>query len=85
MQNTPTNFKDLVEAVVGIINLLIPLLFAGVFLFLIWKIIDAWVLNVGDETKRSDGKKYVIAAVIAFVIMLSAWGIVALLRNAVFG
>ena len=85
MNATPTDFKGLVDMVVEFINILIPLLFAILFIFLIWKIIDAWVLNVGDESKRSEGKMYVIAAVIAFVVMLSAWGIIALLRNSIFG
>lgn len=82
---TPTDFESFVNVIVSFINLLIPLLFAVVFLYLMWKIIDAWILNVGDETKRSDGKKYVIAAVIAFFVMLSAWGIIAIIRNAIFG
>lgn len=85
MTGTPTDFKSLVAGIIDFINLLIPLLFAAVFVFLMWKIIDAWIINVGDENKRSEGKMYIVAAVVAFVIMLSAWGIVALLRNAVFG
>ena len=85
MSNSPSTFKDLVELVVDFINLLIPLLFGVLFVFLIWKIIDAWVINAGDESKRTAGKQYVIAAVIAFVVMLSAWGVVALLRSFLFG
>ena len=84
MGSNPT-FKSLVEGVIiPFINTLIPLLFAVLFVFLIWKVIDAWVLHAGDENKRSEGKAYVIAAVIAFVVMVSAWGIVSLLRNFIF-
>ena len=85
MNNPPSNFADLVDVIIGLINSLIPLLMGVLFVVLIWKIIDAWVINAGDENKRTEGKRFVVAAVIAFVVMLSAWGIVAILRNFVFG
>lgn len=85
MNNPPSNFADLVDVIIGLINSLIPLLMGVLFVVLIWKIIDAWVINAGDESKRSEGKQFVVAAVIAFVVMLSAWGIVAILRNFIFG
>ncbi len=81
----PTSFRELVNVFVGIINLLIPFLFTVVFVFMIWKIIDAWVLNVGDEKKRSEGKLYVIAAVLALVLAVSTWGIISLLRQSLLG
>lgn len=85
MQETPTNFKSLVGFIVDFINLLIPVIFAAVFVYLVWKIIDAWVINAGDESKREDGKQYLMSAVITFVVMVSVWGIVAIIRTSVFG
>lgn len=85
MQSTPSDFRSLVEFIVGFINILIPFIFAVLFVYLVWKIIDSWVLNVGNETKREQGKQYIIAAVIAFVLMVSTWGIVALIRTSIFG
>lgn len=77
-------FELLVNEVVGFINVLIPAIFALVFVYLMWRVIDSWVLHAGEDGKREEGKQYVIAAVIAFVVMVSAWGIIALIRNFVF-
>lgn len=83
--NTPTDFRSLVELIIGLINIIIPAIFAVVFVYFVWKILDVWVLRAGEETAREEGKRYVIAAVVAFVVMVSAWGIVAMLRNSIFG
>jgi len=78
-------YKDIVNYVIEIINVIIPTLFALLFVYFIWKMISAWVLNAGDETKRSEGKQYAIAAVVVFVVMVSAWGIVEMIRQSIFG
>jgi len=80
----PTSFAGLVDLVLGIINLLIPALFALVFVFFVWKLIDSWILNAGDETKRNEGKQYALWALLMFVLMVSTWGIVAMIRSSVF-
>lgn len=82
---TPTSFKGLVDGLLGLINLAIPLIISVIFLGLVWKIFDAWVINAADEKKREEGKQTALVAVIVMVIMLSVWGIVALLQNSLFG
>jgi uncharacterized membrane protein len=82
---TPTTFSDLVNGILGLINLAIPLIISVIFLGLVWKIFDAWVINAADEKKREEGKQTALVAVVVMVIMLSVWGIVALLRNSFFG
>ena len=84
MENNQT-FKTLVDSVIEFINVLIPAIFAIVFVYLMWKVIDSWVLHAAEDGKREEGKQYVIAAVIAFVLMISAWGIVAIVRTSIFG
>ena len=81
---TPTTFSGLVDMILGIIGLIIPAIFGVVFVVIIWKIIDAWILNAGDEKKRTEGKQLVVVAVFVFVIMISTWGIVYMLRNSFF-
>lgn len=85
MPGTPTTYSGFVELIIDIINLIIPAIFGGVFLYFIWKMIDAWIINAGDESKREAGKKHAIAAVIIFVVMVSAWGIVAMIKQSLFG
>jgi len=85
MSTPPTTFAGLVNEILGLINLIIPLIFAIIFLFLTWKIIDAWIINAGDEKKVEDGKKYALVAVLVTVLMIAAWGIVEMLRSSLFG
>lgn len=85
MPDTPTTYAELVQLVISIVNIIIPALFGIVFVYFIWKLIDAWVLHAGDANKRAEGKQYAIAAVIAFVVMISAWGIVVLVNQSLFG
>lgn len=78
---TPQNFSDVVGGLLDIISLIIPLIFTVTLLVIIWKIIDAWILNAGDETKVREGKQVALIGVIALVVMSGVWGIVALLRS----
>jgi succinate dehydrogenase hydrophobic anchor subunit len=80
----PTTYAEFVSLILEIINLMIVALFAVVFVYFIWKMIDSWIFNAGEDTKREEGKKYAVAAVIAFVVMVSAWGIVIMLKNSIF-
>lgn len=82
---TPTTFKGLVGFIIGFINILIPALFGVLFLYIVWKIIDAWVINAGNEQKREEGKQLVVVAVLVFVLMISAWGVVTLIEQSLFG
>ncbi|MEN9920701.1 MAG: hypothetical protein RL538_594 [Candidatus Parcubacteria bacterium] len=85
MGSTPTSFKDLVEFIISFINILIPALFGFLFLYVMWKVIDAWIINADNETKREEGKRLILIAVLVFVLMISAWGVVALIKQSVFG
>lgn len=85
MQKTPTTFKALVQFILDFINILIPALFGLLFIYLVWKIIDAWIIHAGDEKKLEEGKRLITTAVIVFVLMLSTWGIVALIKSSLFG
>ena len=71
MQKTPTTFKGLVQFILDFINILIPALFGLLFIYLVWKIIDAWIIHAGDEKKLEEGKRLITTAVIVFVLMLS--------------
>ncbi|KXJ97765.1 MAG: hypothetical protein UZ19_OD1000986 [Parcubacteria bacterium OLB19] len=82
---TPTTFSGLVDHLLSLIDMIIPALFAVVFLFLIWKIFDAWVIHADDTKKIEEGKQIALTAVIVFVIMLIIWGVVALIRRSIFG
>jgi len=81
----PSTFSELVDLFLYLIYLLIPALFAVLFLFIAWKIIDAWVINAADERKREEGKQLALVAVLVIVVMLSVWGIVEMFSFTIFG
>ena len=85
MEQTPTTYAGLVDEVIGFINVLIPAMFALVFVYFIWKMIDAWVLHAGDPNKIQEGKTFALTAIIVLVVALSVWGIVAIIRTSFLG
>jgi hypothetical protein len=78
--DTPSTFGQLVAGLIDFIGLLVPLVFALTVVYLSWGIIKAWVINGGDQGAIDDGKKIAVAGVVALVVMLGVWGIVAMLR-----
>lgn len=81
----PSTFAELVAFLLDLINSIIPLLVLLTFLAIVWKVVDAWVINAADESKRADGKVVVLTGIIVMVILVSIWGIMALLSSSVFG
>lgn len=56
-------------------------IFAIAFLVVLWKMIDAWVIHADDPSKREEGTTMALTAVIVMVVMVSIWGILALLTG----
>lgn len=79
------NFGDLVNKFIELIMLLVPLVFGLTLLVLIWGIINAWIINGGDEGKIAEGRQIAFAAVIALVVMTGVWGILRILQASLFG
>jgi hypothetical protein len=78
---TPTTFGGLMGFLVSIIDSLIVLIFGITFLVFIWKLIDAWIINADNDSKRSEGKTVAITAIVVMVIMVSLWAILKLLQQ----
>lgn len=85
MYRPPSNLAQLVDLLLGIINLIIPFLFGLTLVVIIWKLIDGWIINAADEKKRSSGKAVIATGIVVLVIMLGIWGIIAFLRRGIFG
>ena len=66
---------------IGFISMLIPVLFALTILFLSWSLIKAWVINGGDQGSVEEGKQVAIAGVVALVVMVGVWGIIAIIQS----
>ena len=60
-------------------NTLIPLVFAIALIVFIWGMFKFFIYNTEEE--KDKGKDLAIWAVVAFVLMVSIWGIVNLIAN----
>jgi len=81
----PSNFEELVNHVIGIIELLVYLIFALAFVIMTWKLLVAWVFQPDNENKREEGKTIAVTAVIVMFVMASIWGILKLLQQGILG
>lgn len=72
-------FNDLVDYVVCIVNIsVIPLIFGLALVFFVYGVMQ-YVLNEADEGKREKGKTFMVWGIIALTVMVSVWGLVAIL------
>jgi len=60
---------------------LVPLIFALAFIVFLWGIVKYFFIGGGNDESRSEGRQFIMYGIIGFVIMLSLWGIVALISN----
>jgi len=68
---------DFVEALLGFINsYLTPFVFALAFIFFLWGVFKFFFWQGLSGEGRDEGKQLILWAVIAFVVMVSIWGLV---------
>lgn len=66
-----------VNSVIGFINsYLVPLVFAVAFLMFIWGMFEYFIRGGASDESRESGKKLMLWGVVAFVMMVSIWGVV---------
>ncbi len=75
-----SNLQDLANLIIGILNLLIPIVTGLGLLYFLWGVAN-FISSAGEEKKREEGKKTMWYGLIALVVMVSVWGIIALVRN----
>ncbi len=84
-QETPTTLGGFLGVLTDIINIIIPIIFALVFLTISWGVIKAWIMGDASEGDVDAGKKIVTVGIIVLVIMSAIWGIVRLIQQGLFG
>lgn len=62
-------------------NILVPVLFALAFIVFLYGIAKAYIFSGGDPAKVSEGHKLLLWGIIAFVVMISLWGLVNVVAN----
>ena len=74
------NIQDFIKNSIVFLNkTIIPLLFALAFLFFIVNVARYFIIGGGNEEARKKAKTLALWGIIAFVVMVSVWGIVNLL------
>ncbi len=73
------NFAN--EAIKVVNNILIPLVFALAFLVFVWGLLKYFIFGGGNTESQEQGKQLMIWGVVAFVVMVSLWGIVSVIST----
>ena len=74
------DFGDYIDSIINFINsYVMPLILAIAFIFLVWGIIQYFVIGGANDEAKVKGKSLIIYAIVGFVIILSFYGIVNIL------
>lgn len=74
-----TPYSDSIIFIIN--NVFIPVIFAIAFLTFLWGVYRYFILGADNEAEREKGKSFVLWGVIGFVVILSVWGLVAVVLN----
>ena len=68
--------------IIGLLNtVVVPVIFALAFLAFVWGMVNYFFFNAGDETKRAEGRAFILWGLLGMVILFSVWGFVNLLLS----
>jgi hypothetical protein len=77
-----TNFQGFLGYITCIINsAIIPLIFTIAVVSFIWGVVQFFIINSSEESKREQGRQFMIWGVVALAVMLSVWGLVGMLGS----
>lgn len=82
-EQTCSNIRNLTgvfQCALGLVGYLIAICFTLAFLFFFWNL-AMYIKDYDNEAKRQDSRQYMIYGIIAIFVMMSAWGLVSILRN----
>lgn len=80
----PQNFSELVGVVINFIALLVPVIIALTFVYILWGLTKAWIIDAGNEDSTKTGRMILFTGIIGLVVMVGIWGLVSLVRGAIF-
>lgn len=58
----------------------VPLLITAAVVVFMWGVTQ-YILNADDSTKRSEGRSFIVWGLVALFVIVSVWGLVAVLQN----
>lgn len=77
-----SNICQVASTIIFVVNyVLVPVLFALAFIVFLWGVANAYIFSGGEEEARKSGHKLILWGIIAFVVMISLWGLVNVVAN----
>lgn len=74
--------KPYSNSIISLINtVLVPLLFAIAFLYFVYGVYKYFILGAESDSERATGRQFVLWSLIGFVVILSVWGLVAVVSQ----
>ncbi len=78
-----SNFEQLVQKIYNIVSSFVPIIVSLTVIVFLWGIFQ--LVRSNSEDARSDAIKVITFGVVALFVMVSVWGLVAILSNTFFG
>lgn len=75
------NLQTLMQSIGTLINMALPIVVALALLFFFWGLAK-YILAAGDDEKKKEGRNIMIWGVVALFVMVSVWGLVSFIGNA---
>ena len=76
--------QQLIGIVGGIIASIIPIVIALALLCFVWGLAK-FILHADDENERAKGKNIMVWGIVALFVIVTVWGIIAVLQNTFIG
>jgi len=76
----PQNLEQLIGRFLDILSALIPLIIALALIGFLWGAAK-YILAADDPTKRKEGSHVMLYGIVALFVMISVWGLVAILTG----
>ncbi len=80
----PQNLAEVVYWVGDLVGLIIPVIIAITFLYILWGLTKYWIMGGGNEESTAQGKWVMITGIIGLTVIVGMWGLISLVRNAIF-
>lgn len=77
--NDGGNLFNILGIISGLLNTIIPILITLAVVYVIWGVIQ--YATAKDSDKQAEGRKTIVSGIIALFVIVSIWGLVALLNN----
>lgn len=76
------NISVLLTSLGGLVDVALPIVVGIALLAFFWGLVQ-FIFSQGDETKKTDAKKVMLYGLIALFVMISVWGLVKFIGDAI--